>query len=330
MEIYIKDFNKEECLGGIYAIVSRRSKKIYIGETQNLKTRYSNHLSQLRYNRHPSKRLQEEFNKFGKENFSYVVLMKCPEFLRRANEDAFLRRIPDSESLNGSDRFRGDNEHFIKIYKDKEIGSIHRGHRAILQGYKEWYEDGKYNHMDCNEFLMELVLEGIKLYNVNYEGVFKYIYDAYADKTKYMDNFLDYAALPILKELLNWKNDKNIYNLNAKFSSQYSFRDNTLIHRILNSIKEDKKTLDDLITANSTYYFNLLEIDNQQSKYLNDKFDFYRVELLFKSSINNVFDFLYYYIFTINSSSYLEDVNLCTNKSYVDLKLDWEKKKTIL
>lgn len=57
----------------IYALQHNVTKKIYIGKTENLYQRYMFHLEDLKQKKHPSKDLQEDFDKYG-EDFSLYIL----------------------------------------------------------------------------------------------------------------------------------------------------------------------------------------------------------------------------------------------------------------
>lgn len=59
---------------GIYKIVNLVNNKIYIGSSVNLCKRKSAHFSYLKNNSHPNNRLQNAYNKYGFECFSFIVL----------------------------------------------------------------------------------------------------------------------------------------------------------------------------------------------------------------------------------------------------------------
>lgn len=62
----------------IYALQHNSTKNIYIGKTENLYQRYMFHLQNLKEQKHPSKNLQEDFNKYG-EDFSIYILEEIEE-----------------------------------------------------------------------------------------------------------------------------------------------------------------------------------------------------------------------------------------------------------
>lgn len=62
---------------GIYAIKNRINNKMYVGKSVNIKKRKSYHFWLLRTNNHFNPKLQSAFNKYGEENFEFVILEKC-------------------------------------------------------------------------------------------------------------------------------------------------------------------------------------------------------------------------------------------------------------
>lgn len=47
---------------GVYAIMNTRNKKCYVGSSNNIQARFSQHISQLKANKSPVKDMQEDFN----------------------------------------------------------------------------------------------------------------------------------------------------------------------------------------------------------------------------------------------------------------------------
>lgn len=63
-----------EMNSGIYAILNKINKKLYIGSAINLRIRKNDHLKLLRKNKHYNRYLQSTFNKHKEENFSFLIL----------------------------------------------------------------------------------------------------------------------------------------------------------------------------------------------------------------------------------------------------------------
>ena len=76
-KLYIMTTNK---VSGIYTITNKTTGRLYIGESLDIYRRWHDeHIPQLRKNRHYNKELQNDFNKYGEENFSFEVLERYSE-----------------------------------------------------------------------------------------------------------------------------------------------------------------------------------------------------------------------------------------------------------
>jgi group I intron endonuclease len=75
---------------GIYAIKNIVNGKMYIGQSKDIKKRWSFHLWTLRTNRHFNPKLQNAFNKYGEKNFSFIALESCAENLLNNREVYYI------------------------------------------------------------------------------------------------------------------------------------------------------------------------------------------------------------------------------------------------
>lgn len=62
---------EEKNCAGIYCIENLINNKVYIGSTNNFKTRHSNHVKDLRTGKHHSYKLQSSFDKYGIQSFVF-------------------------------------------------------------------------------------------------------------------------------------------------------------------------------------------------------------------------------------------------------------------
>jgi group I intron endonuclease len=62
---------------GVYILLNSKSKKIYIGQTNNLRKRWMEHRAMLRGNYHANSKLQRAWNKYGENSFKFQVLEYC-------------------------------------------------------------------------------------------------------------------------------------------------------------------------------------------------------------------------------------------------------------
>lgn len=63
---------------GVYKITNVINNKCYVGSSQNVLRRWSEHKRELLNNRHHSIILQRSYNKYGLTNFVFKVLEYCP------------------------------------------------------------------------------------------------------------------------------------------------------------------------------------------------------------------------------------------------------------
>lgn len=62
---------------GIYLIKNVINGKLYVGSSSHLTNRWSSHRVSLRENTHCNKKLQNGYNKYGAEAFTYSILELC-------------------------------------------------------------------------------------------------------------------------------------------------------------------------------------------------------------------------------------------------------------
>ena len=64
---------------GIYRILNKITRKVYIGSSEIIKNRWKRHKTDLNCNVHHSKHLQRAWNKYGAENFIFSIIEECSE-----------------------------------------------------------------------------------------------------------------------------------------------------------------------------------------------------------------------------------------------------------
>ena len=65
---------KRNIVGGIYCITCLENNKSYIGSSYDIYGRWGEHKTDLKYNRHHSEKLQNSWNKYGKESFIFSII----------------------------------------------------------------------------------------------------------------------------------------------------------------------------------------------------------------------------------------------------------------
>lgn len=84
---------------GIYKIINNVNNKLYIGSSMNIKSRFSKHKSLLKNNKHDNDYLQNSFNKYGIDNFSFEVIEFC-EVSELIDKENYYINFYKSNNLN--------------------------------------------------------------------------------------------------------------------------------------------------------------------------------------------------------------------------------------
>lgn len=71
---------------GIYKIVNKVNQKFYIGSSKNFHKRKLRHFNELRKSKHHCIHLQRAFNKYGEENFEFVIIEECKNTFEREQQ----------------------------------------------------------------------------------------------------------------------------------------------------------------------------------------------------------------------------------------------------
>lgn len=72
----------------VYKILNLQNGKFYIGSTKNFEKRCKEHKTQLKGNYHCNIKLQRAWNKYGENNFNFIILEECLNYKER--EDYYL------------------------------------------------------------------------------------------------------------------------------------------------------------------------------------------------------------------------------------------------
>lgn len=127
---------------GIYTITNQIDNKIYVGYTNNFRYRYTDHVNDLKGNRHCNTYLQNAWNKYGKENFLFEILVECPEHLLVSEEHYWATLLNTHDDKYGYNILPTNPEGQIKFTKEiVQKRQNTRRKRAEEKGYwftEEW------------------------------------------------------------------------------------------------------------------------------------------------------------------------------------------------
>lgn len=94
-------YERPRIICGIYKITNNQNQKVYIGKSNNIGRRISEHLSQYEQKRTPNKPLYLAFNKYGQENFSFEVLEECSAEELNEKEKYWIEKYDSTNPKKG-------------------------------------------------------------------------------------------------------------------------------------------------------------------------------------------------------------------------------------
>lgn len=148
-------------ISGVYLIQCTVNGKNYIGSAKCIRRRWNTHIRDLERNKHHSMKLQEDWIKYGEENFDFKILKECSHADSKKYEMEYIE-IFNSEKLGYNVR---DNKEAIS--KRREFMT-----RQILEYAKEngFEQDGNlywFNVFKMSKALNVTVSTLLKFFGVN-------------------------------------------------------------------------------------------------------------------------------------------------------------------
>lgn len=129
-------------LSGIYKITNKINSKFYIGSSFNIDKRKREHLYKLNNNIHHNKYLQNAWNKYGENNFEFLVIAKCPQEYLIKLENFFLKQLkpvyniaPEAGTTYGYKHTIDTKNKFKSIIQDRKDSK--KTNKALKLTYDE-------------------------------------------------------------------------------------------------------------------------------------------------------------------------------------------------
>jgi group I intron endonuclease len=127
-------------ISGIYKITNIITNDSYIGSAVNLNSRKRTHFANMNLCKHPNKHLQSSYNKYGKDNFTFEILAKCPkEYLLKLEQffiDIFNPTFNKRKQVNSNLGLVLTEEHKQKISESNKNHPSRVG-RKLSDEYKD-------------------------------------------------------------------------------------------------------------------------------------------------------------------------------------------------
>ena len=86
---------------GVYWIINKNNKKLYVGSSINIMCRLSQHKHELRKNIHDNQHLQNAWNKYGEHSFLFEIIFYCPSSIILEKEQEMMDRYKSADSRYG-------------------------------------------------------------------------------------------------------------------------------------------------------------------------------------------------------------------------------------
>lgn len=121
---------------GVYKILNSKNKKYYIGSTiDSFTKRLNHHYHALKRGDHKNLHLQRAWNKYGEENFEFVILEVCEKEKVREREQFYINSTPKKFSYNINPLATGPS--FAKETLDKQLKSRKKFNTECSKFYKK-------------------------------------------------------------------------------------------------------------------------------------------------------------------------------------------------
>jgi len=130
---------------GIYQIRNILNNNIYVGSSINLRKRKNRHFSELALNKHYNSHLQSSYNKYGKNNFIFEILLICDskylEWYEQLIVDNWNPEYNQRTKVNsnyGIKRTKEYKDNVGNFFRGKNITKTHKKNISLSNRYKKY------------------------------------------------------------------------------------------------------------------------------------------------------------------------------------------------
>ena len=98
---YFLSLLKQRIMIGIYSIKNIVNGKVYIGSSNNIQKRFRKHKTELNTKTHSNKYLERAYEKYGKDNFEFIILEECSLQELIEKEISYIKKYNSLNTLKG-------------------------------------------------------------------------------------------------------------------------------------------------------------------------------------------------------------------------------------
>ena len=158
---------------GIYAIHCNVNNKYYIGKSVDMNHRKNQHFQALNRNCHNNKNLQFDYNKYGKDNFSFIELVTCPEDMLNHMEHYWIKKY-DSIN-NGYNIINATTNLNLKNSTTDDINFIeleNEYYKFFTRNFNNMIEDDSQN---VSIYKIKVLMDLLNNDNIDFDFIIKFL-----------------------------------------------------------------------------------------------------------------------------------------------------------
>jgi hypothetical protein len=134
---------------GIYKITNTANNKIYIGSSKNIIKRKNKHFLELSSNRHCNKKLQNSFNKYKRDKFTFEIIEECDIKILIEREQFYIDLLKPQFNI----RLKAESNAGLKLSEEhkKIISEANKGKKLSKETIKKIIKTRKENGFKFTE-----------------------------------------------------------------------------------------------------------------------------------------------------------------------------------
>lgn len=157
---------------GVYKITNTKNGKVYIGQSVRIKKRFEEHKKKLRTNNHINCYLQDDWNIYGEDAFTFEVVQKCRSVYLDEIEHHLIKEYQSTDRKKGYNISAGVGRNLSVrswySYRRSDSGKGIKSYRKEIINYEYFKNDNgeiEYNEIclgcshDCKQsFRAEILI----------------------------------------------------------------------------------------------------------------------------------------------------------------------------